>query len=391
MPTAEIITIGTEILLGEIQDTNTSYLARCLSGIGVDLFRTTSIGDNPGRIAQVINEAQARCDIVIMTGGLGPTVDDPTRQAVAQATDRVLEFHPDLWQKIQERFHRSGRTASENNRRQAYIPTGAVVIENPVGTAPSFLIETDRCVLISLPGVPREMEYLVQNAVIPYLLDHFHLTGTIKVRVLHTASVGESQIDEKVGDLEELGNPTVGLLAYPGRTDIRIAVKADHDEEANKMLDLIAAEIYKRLGDAIYGEDKQSLESVLVDTLAASHLHLRVYVNGFVKDLQNRLIGFESPFIKIQDVQIEAPAELKKMIQAGAPVKSEIQIGSCLKQDGKTFFLSLFTVINGEITEDIRSFTGETSLAPIWAGTITLDHIRLFINKHFNNRESERK
>jgi len=140
MPTAEIIAIGTELLLGETADTNTRFIARTLRGLGVDLFRTSTIGDNAGRIAQAIREALARAEIVITTGGLGPTVDDPTRQAVAQAVGVELEFRPELWEQITARVARYGRTPTENQKRQAYIPKGAISIENPVGTAPAFIV-----------------------------------------------------------------------------------------------------------------------------------------------------------------------------------------------------------------------------------------------------------
>src|SRR5512146_2801623 len=170
MPTAEIITIGTELLLGEIQDTNTSYMARGLRDMGVDLYRTTTVGDNQERIAQVIREALTRCQIIVTTGGLGPTVDDPTRQAVALALGVELEYRPELWEQISNRIlHRYGRQPSANNMRQAWIPAGTIPVGNPVGTAPSFICEIGESCIASLPGVPREMEYLFQNALVPYL------------------------------------------------------------------------------------------------------------------------------------------------------------------------------------------------------------------------------
>ncbi len=227
MPSAEIITIGTELLLGEIVDTNSAYLARKLRDIGVDVFRTSTVGDNPARISEILRETIARTPIVITTGGLGPTVDDPTREAVAQAMDMPIEFRPELWEQIVNRLEKFGRTPTENQKRQAYIPKGALSIQNPVGTAPAFIIEQNQTTIISLPGVPREMEYLTENTVLPYLRGRYQLTGTIKTRVLHVAGLGESQIDEWIGDLELLGNPTVGLSAHPGLVDIRITAKAE--------------------------------------------------------------------------------------------------------------------------------------------------------------------
>jgi nicotinamide-nucleotide amidase len=233
MPSAEIITIGTEILLGEIVDTNARHLARALRDAGIDLYRKTTVGDNTKRIALAIQQSLERCDIVITTGGLGPTVDDPTREAVALAMGVENEYRPELWEQIQSRFRRFGRQPTENNRRQAYIPQGAIAIENPVGTAPIFIFESGHRVVISLPGVPREMEYLLQNAILPYLHQHYHIQGIIKARVLHTSGAGESQIDDLIGELEELSNPTVGLAAHSGQVDIRITAKADCPESAD--------------------------------------------------------------------------------------------------------------------------------------------------------------
>ena len=285
MPSAEIIAIGTELLLGEIQDTNTRYLALKLRDTGIDLFRSTMVGDNAQRIAQAISEALIRSDIVITTGGLGPTVDDPTRLAVAIAMGVDIEFKPELWDQIQNRFQRFNRIATENNKRQAYIPKGAIAVENPVGTAPAFFVETGPKVIVSLPGVPREMEYLIENRVLPYLKDHYCLSGTIKASVFHAAGVGESQVDEWVGDLETLTNPTVGLLAHPGQIDIRITAKADSFLEADRMIEEVAQTIQERLGDHIFGRDKETLASVTQSRLVNAGWSLALVECGFEGEL----------------------------------------------------------------------------------------------------------
>src|SRR5512133_3101571 len=160
MTSAEIITIGTEILLGEIVDTNTRYLAHNLRSLGVDLYRTITIGDNEDRIADAIRESMARADIVITTGGLGPTIDDPTREAVAKAAGVETEFREYLWQQVVATIARYGRPPSENQKRQAYVPKGSIGVPNPVGTAPCFIVEINLNAVISLPGVPNEMEYI---------------------------------------------------------------------------------------------------------------------------------------------------------------------------------------------------------------------------------------
>jgi competence/damage-inducible protein CinA-like protein len=282
MPSAEIITIGTEILLGEIVDTNTRYIARTLRGMGVNIFRTITIGDNVERIAEAINHSMQRAEIVITTGGLGPTVDDPTREAVAKAAGVELEFREDLWEQVVAIISRYGRKPSENQKRQAYIPKGAIAIPNPVGTAPCFIFEgpplplgeaaegvrVRESVVASLPGVPNEMEHILHESVIPYLQKRFDLTEIIKIRALHCAGLGEGMIDEKIADLEMLSNPTVGLAAHTGVVDIRIAAKAESEAEADKMIADIENQIRERLGDVVFGADEEKLEDVVLNEVA---------------------------------------------------------------------------------------------------------------------------
>lgn len=265
---AEIVTIGTELLLGQIVDTNAAYLAQQLAAIGVDLYYKTTVGDNVERIAGVIRQASQRSDVVITSGGLGPTVDDMTREAIAQATGRRLEFAPDAWDEIKAMFARWGRQPDENNRRQALLPAGSLKVTNPVGTAPSFILDTGASTIISLPGVPRELKHLMENVVVPYLRQRLGAQPPIiKSRVLRTCSIGESNVDTLIGDLETLTNPTVGLLAHPGQTDIRITAKATTVAAADAMIAPIEAQIRQRLGAFIYGVDRESLEEVVARLL----------------------------------------------------------------------------------------------------------------------------
>lgn len=265
---AEIITIGTELLLGEIDDTNATYLARKLREIGVDLYYRTTVGDNERRIAEVIDNALDRVDVVITTGGLGPTVDDVTREGIAQATGRALQFQQALLDQIADRFRRFDVRMSENNRRQAYIPQGAIPIENPVGTAPVFILETERGIVMTLPGVPREMKHLVENSLLPWLAARVESPAVITSVILRTAGIGESQIDARIGDLMTSANPTVGLAAHTGQTDVRITAKAATRDEASAMCEAMAGTVRERLGPWIYGTEAELLEDVVTHLLA---------------------------------------------------------------------------------------------------------------------------
>ena len=166
---AEIVTTGTEILLGDIVDTNAAWIAQQLREAGVNLYYKTTVGDNEPRVRGVIEQCMQRCDAIIVTGGLGPTVDDITRQAIAAATGRTLVLHEGALETLKPRFARFGSQMTENNLQQAYIPEDSILIENPVGTAPGFIVETERCAVIALPGVPREMKQLMTATVLPYL------------------------------------------------------------------------------------------------------------------------------------------------------------------------------------------------------------------------------
>jgi nicotinamide-nucleotide amidase len=377
MSSIEIIAIGTELLLGEIQDTNTRYIAQKMRAINLDLFRSTVIGDNATRISELIKEALTRSDIIITSGGLGPTVDDPTRLAVANAIGTELVFLPELWDQIIERFKRHGRVGvpSDNNRRQAYIPQGAIPLENAVGTAPAFIAEVGQKCIVSLPGVPRELEYLMENKVIPYLIEHYRLTGIIKVLVVHTAGLGESLVDERVADLELLSNPTVGLLAHPGQTDVRITAKAESEAEAKVMIENILNQVKERLGESIFGYDLDTLEKVLVDKLQSKGLHLRIIERGFAtlpaERYKNNLLSVAS-----LDTLNNEPIEFETYINQQPRSDNEIILG--IDYRNPTQWPELFVFVSApNLKKNIkRSYGGPIPTAPLWAVSTALDYLR---------------
>ena len=275
---AEIVMIGTELLLGEIVDTNATMFAKALRDIGMDLLYKTTVGDNEDRIAGVLDIALDRSDVILTSGGIGPTVDDMTRQCVARATGHKLVYSKVLENQIASRFRNFGREMADNNKRQAYIPEGAMPLENPMGTAPCFLSEDvkGRGCVISLPGVPRELDYMLHKVVIPILIDRMGGRKITKVRVLRTCAVGESSIDRVIGDLMTERNPTVGLAAHAGQTDVRVAAKADTEEEADALIAPMEAELRKRLGVAIYGTGKETVAEVVGDLLRENGLTIGV-------------------------------------------------------------------------------------------------------------------
>ena len=403
MPSAEIITIGTEILLGEIVDTNTRHIARTLRGMGVDLYRTITIGDNTERIAEAIHNSMNRAEIVITTGGLGPTVDDPTREAVARAAGVELEFREDLWEQVVAIISRYGRKPSENQKRQAYIPKGAIGISNPVGTAPCFILEVSvrsavelrseqntrapeehrdssersagedktgvrESIVISLPGVPNEMEYILHESIVPYLQKRFDLDQVIKIRVLHCAGLGEGMIDEKIADLETLSNPTVGLAAHTGVVDIRIAAKAKNETEADEMIASIEEEIRERLGDVVFGVDEDKLEAITLKEVAKRGWTLAAVESGL-----DGLLARKIPHaVAITDL---SPSSLMDSLRAArAGTNTDVALGVVLLPEERAAEIALITP-KGEKSHRI-TYGGPPRSLPRWSVNLALDWLR---------------
>jgi len=275
---AEIVTIGSEILLGQIVDTNSAWMAQRLSTVGINLFYKTVVGDNPGRMREILAQALDRSDLVITSGGLGPTQDDLTREIVAEATGRKLVLHQDLLEQIERRFRRRGLIMTPNNERQAYVPEGAIPVENPNGTAPSFIVEDPRGVIFALPGVPFEMKWLFDNQVMPYVKEKFKLSEIITYRVLKVTNLGESSVDDRIGSLiANSSNPTVGVLAHPGQVDVRITAKAANIDEAMKLIEPLETEVRRLLGHHVFATDDETMEDTVGKLLREKGVTIAVY------------------------------------------------------------------------------------------------------------------
>lgn len=392
MPILEIITIGTELLLGEIQDTNSTYIARTLRDHGIDIYRITTIGDNPGRIASAIKEALSRADIIITTGGLGPTIDDPTRKAVADAVDKELVFLDELWSQITDRFKVYGREPTDNNRRQAYIPKGAIPIHNPVGTAPCFIVDRDSSCIVSLPGVPREMELVLHQSIIPFLKRKYDLkTQIIKATVLHAASIGESRIDEMIGDLEEYANPTVGLLAHPGQVDIRVTVKASSEAEAFALSNPVIDELRKRLGKNIYGQDAETLESVVCNHLNQHNLRLCLTESGLNHELIDR-INLGLPDNIISKIIDESPLDIKVFAEEinknFTASRCDIGFAAALILNEKITVHTIYQDMQ-HMEMKTRTYGGPRDYAPLWAQNTGLDFLRRHLLTYIGKKIGE--
>ena len=381
MPTAEIIAIGTELLLGETLDTNTQFIAHALRELGVNVFRTSIIGDNKDRIVTIVREAMGRTEIIITTGGLGPTVDDPTRAALALASNYKLVFHPELWESISTRIRKIGRNASENQKRQAFIPENAFIIENPVGTAPAFIVISKMNVIVSLPGVPAEMKTLLARSVIPFLQNHYDIHDTIMLRIIHTSGVGEGWIDEKIGDLEILSNPTVGLAAHSGVVDIRIVVKASNSLEAKKRISELEAEISKRLGDHIFGFDSDTLENKALEAVENCGWTLSSLEAGTQGLLNQRLSDLKNPsYLEGNLVDQAKKSLLTSVKEFKSKGKADVILGLSVSLENNLNLIDQVVITPINEFDHQLIYTGSPQDSPELGVNLILDRLRRMAN-----------
>ena len=262
---AEIVTIGTEMLLGDLVDTNTAWISQRLAELGVAIYRHTTVGDNLERIVEALREASSRSTLVITTGGLGPTSDDLTNACLSTLTGREMVEYPEAREHVNEMFKRFGRKPTENNYKQALFPQGTELIPNPVGTAMGALVEWEGTLFATLPGVPAEMKSMFGETLEPLI--RVRSDGSIVSKTLHFAGIGESALAEKVQDFLDAEDPTVAPLAGQGRVRLRITTRANTEAEAQEKIRPVEREVIARLDDYFFGEDDETLEGAVARLL----------------------------------------------------------------------------------------------------------------------------
>ena len=334
---AEIISVGTELLLGNILNTNAQYLSQELAALGITVQRQSTIGDNQGRLADFVNEAKQRCDLLVFTGGLGPTADDLTKETVAACFGDSLTFDEAEWEKIVSYFTRSGRQVTPNNRKQAMVPVRGHKILNDHGTAPGAWFEQEGHCAVLMPGVPHEMKAMWTEKVRPLLLARQNCTlHSLTLRVLG----GESNLEYRVRELLENANPTAAIYCKTGECEIRITARAKTDTEAEKMCRDYATKFYDLLGDAVYDEDVTGLEETLVHTLKARGLTLATAescTGGMIAQRITNVSGASEVFgygyvtyweqAKTRMVGVD-PAVIAKYNVVSAPVAAQMALGA---------------------------------------------------------------
>lgn len=272
---AEIISIGTELLLGEIVDTNSAYIASRLPALGIDVYYQHTVGDNLGRIVETIGTAWERNDIVFTTGGLGPTEDDLTREAIAKVLGEEPRVDPDLEAWIRSIFARRPGAMPERNIKQAWLIPSARPLPNPRGTAPGWWVERDSKIIIAMPGPPAEMTRMWEHEVVPELKRRN--PGVVLItRTIKTSGIGEGSVDEMLSPLLKSTNPSIGIYARADGIHARIAAKAATEEEARELIRPVEEEVRRILGPAIWGVDSDTFESKIGEMLAEHGLTLAV-------------------------------------------------------------------------------------------------------------------
>jgi nicotinamide-nucleotide amidase len=319
---AEIITIGTELLLGDIVNTNAAFLSQKLAELGIDVYRHSTVGDNPQRLSSIIKSALSISNIVITTGGLGPTVDDVTVATISKTLGRKLIFDKTTSQRIKNRFKRRHIKLPQNNLRQAYIPEGSIALKNNEGTAPGLFIKlATNKYLIALPGPPKELEPMFKKYAVRLLKKVSDNKYVIKSRFIKIIGLPESRVCEKIKDLLELKPPTtVGIYAKLGEVALKIMAKAKNESQTMKAIGSVEKVIRRRLGDYIFGVNNQTLEGVVGELLIKNKKTLSVAESCTGGLISNRItdVPGSSKYFKMGVVAYDNMIKAKFLLDVGA-------------------------------------------------------------------------
>lgn len=409
---AEVIAVGTELLLGQIDNTNATWISRSMASIGVDVLFHTTVGDNLNRIADAIKAGMARVDVVIITGGLGPTHDDLTREAIAAATGRQLRSDPRLVDWIRSRFEAFGRPMAPSNLRQADVPEGATSIPNPLGTAPGIALEHEGKKIFAVPGVPSEMEPMIAEHIVAQL--GAAEPSVLVSRVLKTTGEGESSLAHRIkpiiDELDAAPGATIALLASPGEVRIRISAKAPDRDLAYAAIAPVEQRLRALLASAVFGVDDDTLESVTARVLLERGLSLAVaesFTGGLVAARITSVPGvseaFKAGFVtysndsKVSDLGVDAAVirehgavseQTAIQMAIGARAKAGADLGLATTgeagpQPSEAEVGKMFLAVSDGADTQVRSFVAPGSRESIrrWGAQGAINLLRLFLNE----------
>lgn len=378
----EILAVGTEILLGDIVNTNAQYISKRLSEEGIFVYHQSVVGDNPDRLKQAYELAFSRADLVITTGGLGPTKDDLTKETAFEYFGMKSVCHEESLKQIKEYFTRINKPLGKTNEKQAYFPEESIVLKNNNGTAPGCIIEDAGKVLVMLPGPPREMKAMFEESVIPYL--RRYSKEILVSKVLRVIGVGESAAAELIGDLIDNENPTVAPYAKEGEMIFRITARAESEEAANKLISPVEDEIRRILGDNIYGEGETTLEDVLGSMLVEKGLTIATAESCTGGMVAARLINF--------------PGISASLLEGAVTYSNEAKIRRLgVKEDTLNTFGAVSEEIAKEMAEGIARTSGAdigiatTGIAGPGGGTLEKPVGLVYIAVYYNNEVEVKK
>jgi nicotinamide-nucleotide amidase len=380
MREVEIVAVGTELLLGQLVDTNTAFIAARLAESGIDVHATHCIGDNEQRIATAIREALKRAEGVLTTGGLGPTVDDLTKEAVCDALGLDTELYEPALLQMERLFASFGRPMRENNRKQAELPRGSRPLPNPNGTAPGFIaFSHDGKFVACMPGVPREMKPMLIEHVVPFLRERIGSRDAIYTRILHTIGIGESEIDHRIAELfRRSENPKIAVLAHDFRADVKIMAKADSPKSAQGLIAPLQAELERRLDGYIFGRDGETPANAIHSLLQRHRCRLAVaesFTGGRVAAALTSVAGASEWFVG----GVIAYANSVKQRELGVSEKTLASSGAVSEETALEMARGVRERLGADIglaTTGIAGPTGGTREKPVGLGWFALDDAR---------------
>lgn len=377
---AEILSVGTELLMGQIVNTDAQYIARRLSEAGVTLHRQTTVGDNPDRLLEAIETAMARADVVITTGGLGPTADDITKELSAKALGLRIERHAGAEAMVRAWFLRSGYPMTENNLRQADFARGAIVLENKHGTAPGCIVEKAGKAVVNLPGPPRELVPMFEEGVMPYLLAR---SGALIIsRYLRVFGMGESKVESLTGDLmRSLKNPTLAPYCSLGEVQLRLTVRVQDAAEAGPLLDPLEAEIRSRLGDVIYAvtdDPRYTMERAVVEALLRNGKTVATAESCTGGMIASRLVSVPGVSAAFLEGHVTYANEAKVRV-LGVPEETLGRFGAVSEETARAMAEGLKARSGADICLSVTGIAGpdggteEKPVGLVWLGMATVE------------------
>ena len=356
----ELISVGTELLLGNIVNTNAAFLAEKCAGLGLSCYYQTVVGDNRERLAGVMRTALERSDILILTGGLGPTQDDLTKETAAEVWNRELKMDGHSLERIESFFKERGLEMTENNKKQALVPEGAIVVDNDNGTAPGIILTEGEKRIILLPGPPNELKPMFENSIVPYLngLENPEEPGIIYSKTVKICGMGESKVESEITDLESMENPTVAPYAKTGEVHLRVTARASDEKEARKKVKPVVKELKSRFGSAVYTtEEDVTLEGAVVDLLLANELTVSTIESCTGGMLAARLINIPGVSEVFKSGYITYSNKAKRKI-AGVKKGTLDKYGAVSPQTAKEMARGTALLTKADVTFSITGIAG---------------------------------